>query len=84
MAFTFACLLPQTPKIMRFLGLDLNDKVPDAKTIWLFRERLVKLNSAEKLFNRFGKELENHNLVGKKGRIIDATFVEVPKYNSKT
>lgn len=64
---------------MRFLGLDLNDKVPDAKTIWLFRERLVKANSAEKLFNRFNEELENHNLVGKKGRIIDATFVEVPK-----
>ena len=25
---------------MRFLGLGLNDTVPDAKTIWLFRERL--------------------------------------------
>src|SRR3989337_2884719 len=27
---------------MRFLGLSLSDKVPDAKTIWLFREHLVK------------------------------------------
>lgn len=26
---------------MRFLGLGLGDRVPDAKTIWLFRERLV-------------------------------------------
>lgn len=26
---------------MRFLGLGLSDKVPDAKTIWLFRESLV-------------------------------------------
>ena len=25
---------------MRFLGLSLGDPVPDAKTIWLFRERL--------------------------------------------
>ena len=24
---------------MRFLGLGLSDRVPDAKTIWLFRER---------------------------------------------
>ena len=24
----------------RFLGLSLGDKVPDAKTIWLFREQL--------------------------------------------
>ena len=26
---------------MRFLGLGLTDKVPDAKTIWAFRERLT-------------------------------------------
>jgi IS5 family transposase len=25
---------------MRFLGLSLGERVPDAKTIWLFRERL--------------------------------------------
>lgn len=27
---------------MRFLGLGLCDRVPDAWTIWLFRERLTK------------------------------------------
>jgi transposase, IS5 family len=27
---------------MRFLGLDLHQPVPDATTIWLFREALVK------------------------------------------
>ena len=27
---------------MRFLGLDLADRVPDAHTIWLFREKLTK------------------------------------------
>ena len=27
---------------MRFLGLSLGDKVPDAKTIWLFRENLTR------------------------------------------
>ena len=26
---------------MRFLGLSLTDKVPDAETIWLFREKLT-------------------------------------------
>jgi IS5 family transposase len=29
---------------MRFLGLQLEDRVPDAKTVWLFRERLKDLN----------------------------------------
>jgi transposase, IS5 family len=28
--------------VMRFLGLGLTDRVPDAKTIWAFRERLMK------------------------------------------
>src|SRR5215217_3348759 len=27
---------------MRFLGLSLEDRVPDARTIWLFRERLTR------------------------------------------
>ena len=27
---------------MRFLGLSLGDRVPDARTIWLFRERLTR------------------------------------------
>ncbi len=27
---------------MRFLGLGLSDRVPEARTIWLFREKLTK------------------------------------------
>jgi transposase len=27
---------------MRFLGFGLSDRVPDARTIWLFREKLTK------------------------------------------
>ena len=38
---------------MRFLGLGLGDKVPDAKTIWLFREHLVEARAMENLFVRF-------------------------------
>jgi transposase, IS5 family len=29
------------------------DRVPDARTIWSFRERLVKANAIERLFVRF-------------------------------
>ena len=36
---------------MRFLGLGLEDKVPDAKTIWLFKENLTKANAIEPLFH---------------------------------
>jgi len=63
---------------MRFLGLTLADKVPDAKTIWHFREQLVKGNIAGKLFDRFKEELHKNNLIANKGKIVDASFVEVP------
>jgi transposase, IS5 family len=42
---------------MRFLGLDLSDRVPDARTIWLFREKLTKAGAIEALFDRFDAAL---------------------------
>ena len=68
---------------MRFLGLTLNDAIPDDKTIWYFREQLVKAKINDKLFDRFMKELENKNLISHQGSIIDATFVDVPKQRNK-
>ena len=35
---------------MRFLGLDLDQRIPDAKTIWLFRETLTQAQVVEGLF----------------------------------
>src|SRR5215471_19782391 len=35
---------------MRFVGLALHDLVPDAKTMWLYREQLARTGAAEKLF----------------------------------
>jgi len=64
---------------MRFLGLALNDMIPDDKTIWYFREQLVKAKASEKLFTKFLNELEKKNLITRQGSIIDATFVDVPK-----
>lgn len=63
---------------MRFLGLTLSDKVPDAKTIWFFREQLTDKSVTEKLFNRFAEELKTKGLIANKGKIVDASFVEVP------
>jgi hypothetical protein len=38
---------------MRFLGLELEDAVPDAKTLWLYREALAKAGAVEELFDLF-------------------------------
>lgn len=64
---------------MRFLGLTLSDSVPDEKTIWLFRENLIEHKLVDKLFDKFLSSLEKANLIGKEGRMVDASFVEVPR-----
>ena len=64
---------------MTFLGLELQDKVPDARTIWLFREHLIKAGAVEKLFAQFDTMLDAHGFRASGGQIIDATFVEVPR-----
>jgi len=64
---------------MRFLGLQLESRVPDAKTIWLFRERLKELNLVDEMFAKFHEQLAIRGYVARAGQIIDATFVEVPR-----
>jgi len=64
---------------MRFLSLQLEDRVPDAKTVWLFRERLKGLNLVDVLFARFHQQLADQGYVARAGQMVDATFVEVPK-----
>ena len=38
---------------MRFLGLGLEGRVPDAKTVWLYREQLTQAGVIEALFETF-------------------------------
>jgi IS5 family transposase len=64
---------------MRFLGLDLNDAVPDATTIWLFREALVEAKLIDELFSRFDQHLQAKGFIARGGQIIDATIVSAPK-----
>jgi IS5 family transposase len=64
---------------MRFLGLQLEDRVPDAKTVWLFRERLKHAGLIDVLFARFHEQLSTQGYVARAGQMIDATFVEVPR-----
>jgi IS5 family transposase len=64
---------------MRFLGLTLSDSVPDEKTIWLFRENLIEHKLVDRLFDKFLSSLEKANLIGKEGRMVDASFIEVPR-----
>jgi len=64
---------------MRFLDLGLEDAVPDATTIWLFREALVEAGVIDKLFERFAQHLQAKGYLARGGQIIDATIVSAPK-----
>jgi IS5 family transposase len=62
-----------------FLGLSNGDRVPDARTIWLFQDNLIKKNLEEMLFEQFRRHLYNLGLYVNEGKIVDASFVEVPR-----
>ena len=64
---------------MRFLDLTIADDIPDSRTVWIFREQLTDLGLVEELFSLFIKELEKLHLIVNEGKIIDASFVEVPR-----
>ncbi len=64
---------------MRFLGLSLEDRIPDATTLWLFRESLIEQGLIEPLFKQFNHYLDEQGYEARKGQIIDATIVPVPK-----
>ena len=67
----------------RFLGLSPEDTVPDAKTLWLFREQLARQGLIEKLFERFDEQLWLEGLMPQGGQIIDASLINVPKNRNK-
>ena len=63
----------------RFLGLSLCDTVPDAKTIWNFKEILHKVNILNTIFDQFVEKMECKGIITRSGSIVDATFVDVPR-----
>ena len=62
----------------RFLGLAIEDSIPDATTLWLFREKLAKAGLIEKLFDCFDQHLAAKGYMARGGQIIDASIVPVP------
>jgi IS5 family transposase len=64
---------------MRFLGLGLEDGVPDAKTVWLYRDVLAQEGVIGELFDEFDGYLKERGYLAMGGQIIDASIVPVPK-----
>lgn len=72
-------LIKDRLSFMRFLGFSLADPVPDANTIWTFREALKRTGAVERLFAQFDATLRAAGYLAMGGQIVDATIVAAPK-----
>jgi IS5 family transposase len=60
----------------RFVGLKMEDATPDHTTVCRFRQRLQQRGAESKLLGLINAQLEDKNLMVKRGTLIDATVVE--------
>ena len=60
----------------RFVGLSLDQGVPDHSVLSRFRSRLVSEGLLEKLFGELDRQLEKAGVILKRGTMLDATLIE--------
>jgi IS5 family transposase len=60
----------------RFVGLSLEDEVPDHTTLCRFRNRLIDADLLEKLFGELDRQLDKAGVILKRGTMLDATLIE--------
>lgn len=63
----------------KFLNLATGDKVPDEKTVWLFRENVTNTGLVDELFAEFNTYLESKGLIFNEGQLVDASFTLAPR-----
>lgn len=63
----------------RFLHLDPEAGVPDAKTIWFYREQLKHHGLLDDLFNELSSQIDAAGYVARRGQIVDAAIMETPR-----
>lgn len=64
---------------MRFCRLGPGDAVPDANTLWDFREALIASGALERLFTRLDEAITGAGYLPMAGQIVDATLVSAPR-----
>jgi IS5 family transposase len=70
---------------IRFINfLDYPESVPDARTIWLFRERIANNHKDKEIWKMIWKQFLEKGITVKQGTIQDATFIESYPGHGKT
>lgn len=60
----------------RFVGLTLEETVPDHTVLNRFRNQLISEGLLEKLFAELDRQLDNAGLILRRGTMLDATLIE--------
>jgi len=61
-----------------FCGMTIEQAAPDHSTLSRFRTSLTKTKTFERLFSSINSQLESHNIIVKKGVIVDASVIDTP------
>lgn len=60
----------------RFVGLGLEETIPDFTVLNRFRNLLIEADLLEKLFGELDRQLEEAGVILKRGTMLDATLIE--------
>ena len=64
---------------MRFCGLGIADTVPDANTLWDFREALIRADALDVLFAEMDLAINQAGFISRLGQVKDASLVATPR-----
>ena len=67
---------------IEFVGLHPHSEVPDAKSIWLFKDKLTKASCLKPLFSEVLRQIEAKGFIAQGGQIMDATILSSRKPSS--
>jgi IS5 family transposase len=62
----------------RFVGISLDDSVPDHSVLSRFRTEMTEKKVYDKMFKAMNKQLEKHKIIVKRGAIVDASIIDSP------
>ncbi len=68
---------------MRFLGFEPGQRMPHARTIWLYRDLLTRADAIDTLFQKCDAMITEKGYLAMGGQIADATIVPAPKQRLK-
>jgi IS5 family transposase len=60
----------------RFVGISMENEVPDSTTVCRFRNMLVKADAYERLLTEINRQLEEKSIIVKSGAIVDASITD--------